>query len=123
MRESEETDTDHILIERLRSMGDMPPAYDLMSRIMTDADKIRHSRQPSVSQPPILVLGTVTKWLGGWAGLAGMGATAALGLWIGLSFPVEVERITPASISKVLHGHDDFDLFFHHDTFVASDDV
>ncbi len=123
MNDKDENGVDLEFLKQLNEAEIIPPSYDLLSRIMSDADNASKALQRRDVVASYSLLEIAKSWIGGWPGFAIITAASVLGLWVGLNLPTHVEKVTPAYIAAILHGHDDFDLFFHHDTFVADDEI
>jgi hypothetical protein len=69
-----------------------PPAR-LLNAILADAAEVAHARQPApapVPRPRWRRLGRLEP-IGGWGGLAALGACAAFGFWVGIAGGITVE--------------------------------
>jgi len=85
------------------------PPLSLLSAILADAAEVGAARQPS---PPerrrerSAGVATFAGVLGGWRGLAALGASAAVGLWIGFSADLTVDGTSVQTGSAVASALD-----------------
>jgi hypothetical protein len=80
---------------RTDAMHPVPEA--LMARIAGDAETElawRRARRPSAT------LGAILKGLGGWPGLGGLVTAAAVGVWIGVALPTELQNLGLPLVSQ-----------------------
>ncbi|HET9068288.1 MAG TPA: hypothetical protein VFN28_06560 [Amaricoccus sp.] len=97
--------------------GETPPQTALLSAILADAAEVHAAR----AAPPAPALPAARKPrfgarllapIGGWGGLAALGACAALGFWLGLAGNLSLDGTTLTTAAASQTGDAGVDAFF-----------
>jgi len=77
------------------------PGDDLLARVMQDADRVQGGFAPVTAparRAPVSGLTRLSRMLGGWPAMAGLTAAMLAGIWIGISPPAGLARVTMAAL-------------------------